>query len=1177
VGRTLNLNITTKAKLKLISKSAPTPGVDFRSSVNGGEGDEAVVATTSGGVQEVFRVIYIQGKHHQCPLCPGMEGSCAKLVNHLKESHGKSVVHFVCPKCGEFSSLYPKTVTLHSYICVVDEVVQAVPDPVVVDPKALVTCELCGERFIGKGGLGVHRNARHPAEANAMKPVRTVGLPWRVDELRALALAAIRLEAAGQSRTLFVEKLREEFGKVRKITEYYSVRKTDRYRLIVAECRAENNLPLRQEVDDDILVVESDDSDDDLGNQTVGDEVVIGGDDGGVGNGNVEGGIGGLRRCIAEAGVLLAGTSAAVYAQAVLLGGDGFNEHIAALERNLSASRRNGTGGRRTTKSAKPYKDNHKGRREQRYRTCQLALGKNFSTTCKRILDGTDDFNSESDVNPTVLDIDQEFRSRFEAAPQEEEAYIPTQPEAEGSLAPFTPDEVLLCLKGMKKLSAPGPDGLWTVEALSTVDARVIAITFNCWLLKSDVPAMLKKYRTILIHKSGDKNAAKNYRPITIGSMWLRLFTRCLALRWGTQYPISVRQKAFVPVDGCWENVSILRDCIKNAYAQRSPFYALFLDLAKAFDTVQHSSVIRAMALAGFDPQARDLVANMYSGCVTTISSGGGPSTAPVTMLTGVKQGDPLSPFLFNLVLNELVKNIENCDHGAYLSGGLKCGVLAFADDLVLLADEEFPMREIKTICERFFGARHLTFNAGKCQSLSMRPYNHDHARSMIVGTKSVWKISGKDIPPATFTSLAKYLGVRMDPRGRILIPIKVWTESLQRVAKSPLKPVQKWRCITEVLIPRMRWSLRLASSGRVELRRCDDMIREALKGYAHLPICTPTAWFYTSQRDAGAGVSQLECAVTASIVKASSHALSSSDDIVRAAAVRDDSKVRKTLSFLPGVVITPAGVKDHFRRKNEALLGAKQQSGLHEARASSVVSMSAFMRGRLVKGAFWCHALKLMTGVAPCRVNLWLRGVEASPICRRCGKVNENMLHALNDCEFSHSWIVRRHNHAVDKLAKAVESSGWRVWKEQAIRHGASYQRPDLICVKDSTCLIVDVTIPYERSTEYLNRRIVEKAEKYRPLCEAVRTFVRSEGCTGVTKVESLGFVVGSTGTVPGNSMATLKSLLIRRPAQLAQQLFWSVLTGSVNTWLHFLGAKDLNRNRGLVIRPTTFARLQP
>jgi hypothetical protein len=87
-------------------------------------------------------------------------------------------------------------------------------------------------------------------------------------------------------------------------------------------------------------VEESDDSDDDLGNPIVGDEVVIRDDDGDLGdpivrNGNVNGETDGLRRCIAEAGVQLAGTSAALYAQAVLQGGDGFNEHM----KNLATQR----------------------------------------------------------------------------------------------------------------------------------------------------------------------------------------------------------------------------------------------------------------------------------------------------------------------------------------------------------------------------------------------------------------------------------------------------------------------------------------------------------------------------------------------------------------------------------------------------------------------------------------------------------------------------------------------------------------------------------------------------------------------------------------------------------------------------------------------------------------------
>ncbi|NXC88006.1 PO21 protein, partial [Cercotrichas coryphoeus] len=75
--------------------------------------------------------------------------------------------------------------------------------------------------------------------------------------------------------------------------------------------------------------------------------------------------------------------------------------------------------------------------------------------------------------------------------------------------------------------------------------------------------------------------------------------------------------------------------------------------------------------------------------------------TAPIKILAGVKQGDPMSPILFNLALDPLLCKLEAKGHG-FKHEGFKLTAMAFADDLVLLSDSWEGMCGNIKILERF-------------------------------------------------------------------------------------------------------------------------------------------------------------------------------------------------------------------------------------------------------------------------------------------------------------------------------------------------------------------------------------------------------------------------------------------------------------------------------------------
>ena len=239
-------------------------------------------------------------------------------------------------------------------------------------------------------------------------------------------------------------------------------------------------------------------------------------------------------------------------------------------------------------------------------------------------------------------------------------------------LDPITVEEVGDCLRGMKAGSAAGPDKL-TVRQLRSWPRSTLARMLNLWLYTSHVPEALKHARTTLIPKAPDASTPDKFRPITVSSVRVRLFSKILARRASKLCPLNPVQRAFLPADGTAENAWLLDAIMRESQHERQPLAIAWIDVAKAFDSVSHESISRAAARAGMPPPVVDVIRGMYTGSTTEIRRG-----CVIRTTRGVRQGDPLSPH-FNSVVDEAV-----CALGVEPDG--KPTVLAFADDLVVLA-----------------------------------------------------------------------------------------------------------------------------------------------------------------------------------------------------------------------------------------------------------------------------------------------------------------------------------------------------------------------------------------------------------------------------------------------------------------------------------------------------------
>ncbi|TRZ14172.1 hypothetical protein HGM15179_012940 [Zosterops borbonicus] len=209
----------------------------------------------------------------------------------------------------------------------------------------------------------------------------------------------------------------------------------------------------------------------------------------------------------------------------------------------------------------------------------------------------------------------------------------------------ITEKEVGKNVDEVRKTSAPGPDGI-TLGHLLKLDPRFsqLSVIFNLWLVTGIIPDALQDCRTVLIPKSSSEERLgdiNNWRPITIASLVFRLFSRIATARLSHACPIHPRQQSIISASGCSENLKLLQLLVKSAKQEHCHLGVVFVDIAKAFDTVSHRHIIASLTQRGVDPHVVHLVSEMYRGITTYIITRD-RKTDPININSSVKQGDPM-------------------------------------------------------------------------------------------------------------------------------------------------------------------------------------------------------------------------------------------------------------------------------------------------------------------------------------------------------------------------------------------------------------------------------------------------------------------------------------------------------------------------------------------------------
>ena len=273
--------------------------------------------------------------------------------------------------------------------------------------------------------------------------------------------------------------------------------------------------------------------------------------------------------------------------------------------------------------------------------------------------------------------------------------------------------EIMQIITELKPNKAPGLDTLRaeTIKQIAGYITDPLEYIFNKSLNCGTFPRAFKTAIIKPLFKTGDRLDLHNYRPISLLSCLSKIYERIIKKRLSDYinryHLLSGNQYGFQEGKSTQDAIAEVISKVYAAMDNSKPAICIFVDLAKAFDTVSHQDLLNTLENIGIRGNALNLLESYLQGRKQCVKIGDSVSSTK-NVLFGVPQGTVLGPLLFNLYVNDIF-NIP-------ISGQ----IISFADDTVLIYKDENWQRlkdkiqeDLPTLLD-FFASKLLTINIKK-------------------------------------------------------------------------------------------------------------------------------------------------------------------------------------------------------------------------------------------------------------------------------------------------------------------------------------------------------------------------------------------------------------------------------------------------------------------------------
>ena len=299
-----------------------------------------------------------------------------------------------------------------------------------------------------------------------------------------------------------------------------------------------------------------------------------------------------------------------------------------------------------------------------------------------------------------------------------------TQEDQDRLMRPIDAEEIGDSLDCSARGKAPGMDGfpfelytfLLSVDGVDSLLSRVMSQA----LLEARMPRSWQQTCMILLYKKGDAADLGNWRPLSLINADAKLFTKIITLRLRAPLGrlITPFQTGFVPGRHISDNGLVMAAFREHCERNKIEGAGILFDQEKAYDRV-HPDYLRAvMERMNFPAPLIDSIFTLFFGTQINLNING-YLASPFPQCRGLRQGDPLSPHLYNIAFEPLLHTILKCpnitgfklnDHS--MTKLLK--LMAYADDLTVFIKSVEEWVCLKGIMDTFGRASNARLNLKK-------------------------------------------------------------------------------------------------------------------------------------------------------------------------------------------------------------------------------------------------------------------------------------------------------------------------------------------------------------------------------------------------------------------------------------------------------------------------------
>ena len=360
-------------------------------------------------------------------------------------------------------------------------------------------------------------------------------------------------------------------------------------------------------------------------------------------------------------------------------------------------------------------------------------------------------------------------------------------------LSPIEESEITNEIRKLNERKSPGPDNISPkiLKACEPELRKPITEVFNYSFETATYPSKLKIAKVLALYKKSSKFLPENYRPISLLSCLDKIFEKLIHKRlmiFINKYKILIlEQYGFLKNHSTMSALIDVIDTVRMYVDQGEFALSIFLDLKKAFDTVNHDILLSKLEHYGFRGHINKFIGS-YLNNRKQFTVVNGANSDIMHISTGVPQGSVLGPLFFLLYINDIVKCLTHAK------------ATLFADDTSLLVHHK-DIKILKQQAELDLKNVYDWLVANKL-SLSWEKTNfiifHTHKKKVLVEQVRELKVYDYSIKRV---NCVKYLGMHIDDQLK-------WDQHVNNLCITLTKNFHIFYSLREILNPNLKRQL---------------------------------------------------------------------------------------------------------------------------------------------------------------------------------------------------------------------------------------------------------------------------------------------------------------------------------------------------------------------------------